>query len=81
MGYSPWSHKELDTTDQLHFHFHFSHLQAKALTYQIRKMNLKEIAYFVKYASALGLIVGRSQDNMVSKDLLSQMDLGNKIFC
>ena len=21
VGYSPWSHKELDTTEQLHFHF------------------------------------------------------------
>ena len=21
-GYSPWGHKELDTTEQLHFHFH-----------------------------------------------------------
>ena len=23
MGYSPWGHKELDMTDQLHFHFLF----------------------------------------------------------
>ena len=23
VGYSPWSHKESDTTEQLHFHFHF----------------------------------------------------------
>ena len=23
VGYSPWSHKELDTTERLHFHFHF----------------------------------------------------------
>ena len=23
MGYSPWDHKELDTTEQLHFHFNF----------------------------------------------------------
>ena len=23
VGYSPWSHKELDRTEQLHFHFHF----------------------------------------------------------
>ena len=23
VGYSPQSHKELDTTEQLHFHFHF----------------------------------------------------------
>ena len=23
-GYSPWGHKELDTTEQLHFHFHIS---------------------------------------------------------
>ena len=22
VGYSPWGHKELDTTEQLHFHFH-----------------------------------------------------------
>ena len=22
-GYSPWGRKELDTTEQLHFHFHF----------------------------------------------------------
>ena len=22
MGYSPWVHKELDTTEKLHFHFH-----------------------------------------------------------
>ena len=22
MGYSPWGCKELDTTEQLHFHFH-----------------------------------------------------------
>ena len=22
MGYSPWGHEELDTTEQLHFHFH-----------------------------------------------------------
>ena len=22
MGYSPWGHKELDTTERLHFHFH-----------------------------------------------------------
>ena len=21
-GYSPWGHKELDTTERLHFHFH-----------------------------------------------------------
>ena len=24
MGYSPWGRKELDTTERLHFHFHFS---------------------------------------------------------
>ena len=24
MGYSPWGHKELDITERLHFHFHFS---------------------------------------------------------
>ena len=23
VGYSPWGHKELDTTELLHFHFHF----------------------------------------------------------
>ena len=23
VGYSPWGHKESDTTKQLHFHFHF----------------------------------------------------------
>ena len=23
-GYSPWGHKELDTTEQLHFHFHIT---------------------------------------------------------
>ena len=23
MGYSPWGHKESDTTERLHFHFHF----------------------------------------------------------
>ena len=23
IGYSPWGHKELDTTEQLHFHFFF----------------------------------------------------------
>ena len=23
LGYSPWDHKESDTTEQLHFHFHF----------------------------------------------------------
>ena len=23
VGYSPWSRKELDTTERLHFHFHF----------------------------------------------------------
>ena len=22
-GYSPWDHKELDTTERLHFHVHF----------------------------------------------------------
>ena len=22
MGYSPWGREELDTTEQLHFHFH-----------------------------------------------------------
>ena len=22
VGYSPWGHKKLDTTEQLHFHFH-----------------------------------------------------------
>ena len=53
----------------------------KALTYQMGKMNLKEIASFVKYDSDVGLIVERSQNNAVSKDLLSQMDVGNKIFC
>ena len=26
VGYGPWGHKELDTTEQLHFHFHFSHM-------------------------------------------------------
>ena len=24
VGYSPWGHKESDTTEQLHFHFHFN---------------------------------------------------------
>ena len=24
VGYSPWGHKELDTTEQLHFHFSLS---------------------------------------------------------
>ena len=23
MGYSPWGHKELDTIERLHFHFHY----------------------------------------------------------
>ena len=23
VGYSPWDHQELDTTERLHFHFHF----------------------------------------------------------
>ena len=23
VGYSPWGHKESDTTERLHFHFHF----------------------------------------------------------
>ena len=26
MGYSPWGHKESDTTEQLHFHFFFFHV-------------------------------------------------------
>ena len=25
VGYSPWGHKEWDTTDRLHFHFLFCH--------------------------------------------------------
>ena len=25
VGYSPWGHKESDTTERLHFHFHFLH--------------------------------------------------------
>ena len=24
VGYSPWGRKESDTTEQLHFHFHYS---------------------------------------------------------
>ena len=24
VGYSPWDHKELDTTERLHFHFHIT---------------------------------------------------------
>ena len=26
VGYSPWGHKELDTTERLHFHCHFGGL-------------------------------------------------------
>ena len=33
MGYSPWGHKESDTTEQLHFHFNFATICAKM--YQI----------------------------------------------
>ena len=28
---SPWGHKESDTTERLHFHFHFSAATAKSL--------------------------------------------------
>ena len=30
MGYSPWDHKESDTTEQLTFHAHFSHSQRES---------------------------------------------------
>ena len=29
VGYSPWGRKESDTTERLHFHFHFSGLYQK----------------------------------------------------
>ena len=28
VGYSPWGHKESDTTERLHFHFHFVYSQS-----------------------------------------------------
>ena len=27
MGYSPWGHKESDTTERLHFHFSLSYIE------------------------------------------------------
>ena len=44
VGYSPWDHKELDTTEQLTFHFHFilvliffKHYTMLCFTYNTRK--------------------------------------------
>ena len=34
MGYSPWGHKELDTTERLHFHSKPRHQEVKDLTFQ-----------------------------------------------
>ena len=33
MGCSPWGRKELDTTDRLHLHFHFSALEKEMATH------------------------------------------------
>ena len=35
VGYSPWGHKESDTTEQRHFHFHFPRL----LLFSVYKRN------------------------------------------
>ena len=33
MGCSPWGHKELDTTERLHFSFHFRALEKEMVTH------------------------------------------------
>ena len=33
MGYSPWGCKELDTTEQLHFHFSLSRIEKEMATH------------------------------------------------
>ena len=32
VGYSPWGHKELDTTERLHFHFHTTIMFKEAIS-------------------------------------------------
>lgn len=66
--------------------FNFSILQEFLLILKLRpwraqgQLSLKERDSFVKCALALGLVVGRSQENITSKDLLSQMSLGKVIW-
>ena len=39
VGYSPWGHKESDTTERLHFHFNVRHPLVSALTYSPSKIS------------------------------------------
>ena len=47
MGYSPWGQKKLDTTEQLHFHFHFCYYDKLSLV-----LILKSIYISVNMKSA-----------------------------
>ena len=46
VGYSPWHRKELDTTERLHFHFHFQYFIASVI-YSLIKSRLSIIPWFV----------------------------------
>ena len=35
-GYWPWGHKELDTTERLHFHFHFPGSSNPVVCYNLK---------------------------------------------
>ena len=43
MGYSPWGHKELDTTERLHFHFPFMKIEGRRRKGQLRMRRLDGI--------------------------------------
>ena len=55
IGYSPWGHKELDTTEQLHFHFFFfsqskcsKHGRVSVMISLMFTMKLFELCYMFK---------------------------------
>ena len=52
MGYSPWGRKELDTTEQLHFHFQLS-LLTFTFCHVLTHMNLGKSLNLDKPASEL----------------------------
>ena len=43
--YSPWGHKELAVTEQLHFHFHETWLQGKITEHNLMYDNVVQIVH------------------------------------
>ena len=57
MGYSAWGHKESDTTERLHFHFHFGNLAIKLLVSLQLTLCCEAFSIFWPSLPAWGILV------------------------